>query len=273
MTSANGEANWKYRMKRLLRAPNLAAILLLTLASSFGLAAQQRKLYIFNWPEYTPDSVIANFKNIDPAILARSKDYDPGNKYSVPYYMGAAGIAVNKTKVKSYERSWSIFARRDLKNRMTMFDIMREVLGDALAFQGKSVNTANDSEIKDAKDLINKTWKPNLLKFVDFAAAAKSFATGEAWVTQGYVENIFMEHDKSKRGDVDFFIPTEGGPLYLDSMVVPKNSKNINVPASALKKGNTWYKAEDLAKCELELDLGSALDKYNAAWEEIKVGK
>ncbi len=246
-------------------------------------------------------SKLANWKNIDPAVLARSKDYDPGNKYSVPYYMGAAGVAVNKTKVKSYDKSWSIFARKDLKGKMTMLDDMREVMGDALAFQGKSVNTVDAGQIKAAQELVDKSWKPNLLKF-DAEAFAKLFAAGETWVAQGYAESIFLEYDPAKKGDVDFFIPKEGGPLYIDSMVILKDSKNVdlamkfidfihrpgiyaefcdafgfpataNIPARALKKGDMWYKAEDLAACELKLDVGADLDKYNNAWQEIKVGK
>ncbi len=244
---------------------------------------------------------IPNFKNIDPAVLARAKDYDPDNKYSVPYYMGAAGVAVNKAKVKKFDRDWSIFARKDLKDKMTMLDDMREVMGDALAFQGTSVNTVKDDEIKAAERLVNEQWKPNLLKF-DAEAFAKLFANGETWVAQGYAESIFQEYDAAKRADVDFFIPKEGGPLYIDSMVVLKGSKSqdlalkfidfihrpeiyaefcdafgfpatANVPARALKKGDMWYKAEDLANCELKLDVGEDLPKYDAAWQEIKVGK
>ena len=354
-------------MKRLLHGAAVLAAIVLVLGSSLTFSSctrkgpsEPKKLYIFNWITYTPDSVIAkfekefnckvvydpfdsnetmyaklkaggsnydivfpsadyvsimakqgmlaeidkakitNFKNIDPAVLARAKDYDPGNKFSIPYYMGAAGIAVNKTKVKNYEHSWSILSRKDLRNKMTMLDDMREVMGDALAFQGKSVNTTNEAEVKAAEELVNKTWKPNLLKF-DAEAFAKGFAAGEFWVAQGYAENIFQEYDPNKRGDVDFFIPKEGGPLYIDSMVILKNSKNLdlalkfmnfihrpdiyaefcdtfgfpataNVPARALKKGDMWYKAEDLVKCELKLDLGPDLEKYNVAWQEIKVG-
>jgi spermidine/putrescine transport system substrate-binding protein len=246
-------------------------------------------------------SKLSNWKNLDPAVLARSKDYDPDNKYSVPYYMGAAGIAVNKTKVKKYDRDWAIFSRKDLKDKTSMLDDMREVMGDALAFAGKSVNTVNEAEIKAAEELVNKSWKPNLLKF-DAEAYAKLFATGETWVAQGYAESIYAEYDQAKRGDIDFFIPKEGGPLYIDSMVILKDSKSkdlalkfidfihrpenyaefcdafgfpctANIPARALKKGDMWYKAEDLAKCELKLDLGADLEKYNTAWQEIKVGK
>ena len=47
---------------------------------------------------------LKNFANIAPEVLAKC-DFDPGNEYSIPYYMGAAGVAVNKTKVQNYEHS------------------------------------------------------------------------------------------------------------------------------------------------------------------------
>jgi spermidine/putrescine transport system substrate-binding protein len=242
---------------------------------------------------------IPNFGNIDPAVLARC-DFDPGNVYSVPYYMGAAGVAVNKAKVGNFDRSWSIFSRKDLAGRMTMLDDMREVLGDALAYEGKSVNSVNDADLALATKVVNDEWKPNLVKF-DAEAFAKGFAAGEFWVVQGYAESIYAELDASKRKDVEFFIPREGGPMYIDSMVVLKDSKNkdlamafidyihrpaiyaefldsfgfpatVDPAAAPLKKGPEWYKAEDLAPCELKEDVGADLEKYNKAWQAIRFG-
>lgn len=354
-------------MKHILRRIRLdvSALVLIVAALVFSgcqpkTAAAPKKLYIFNWTYYTPDSVIEKFEkeygvdvvydsfasneemfaklkaggssydicfpsgdyvsimikenmlqkidhkalkyfaNVAPEVLAKC-DFDPGNEYSIPYYMGAAGVAVNKTKVQNYEHSWSIFSRKDLAGKMIMLDDMREVMGDALKFLGYSVNTTNETEIVKARDLINNVWKPNLLKF-DAEAFAKNFAAGEVWVAQGYAESIYAELDKSRWNEVDFFIPKEGGPSYIDSMVILKNSKNVdlamkfidfihrpeiyaefcdyfgfpataNTPARQLKKGNTWYSAESLDPCELKKDVGADLDKYNAAWQEIKVGK
>jgi spermidine/putrescine transport system substrate-binding protein len=214
--------------------------------------------------------------------------------------MGAAGVAVNKSKVPSFEKSWSIFSRKDLKGKMVMLDDMREVMGDALAYLGKSVNTVSDADIAAATDLVDKTWKPNLLKF-DAEAFAKGFAAGEFWVTQGYAESVYAELDPAQRPNVEFFIPKEGGPMYIDSMVILKNSKNrdlalafidfihrpeiyaefvdafgfpstVNVPARALKKGPQWYSADDLKACELKKDVGADLEKYNKAWQVIRFG-
>ena len=242
---------------------------------------------------------LKNYGNIAPEVLAKCS-FDPGNEYSIPYYMGAAGIAVNTKKVPNFEKSWSIFSRKDLAGKMIMLDDMREVMGDALKYLGYSVNSTNQEEIDKAQKLINDTWKPNLLKF-DAEAFAKNFASGEVWVAQGYAESIYAEVDKDKHQDIAFFIPKEGGPSYIDSMVILKNSKNVdlamkfidfihrpeiyaefcdyfgfpataNAPARSLKKGPSYYTTESLAPCELKEDVGADLEKYNKAWQAIKVG-
>jgi spermidine/putrescine transport system substrate-binding protein len=247
-------------------------------------------------------SLIPNLRNIEPAALQKAT-YDPNMDYSVPYYWGAAGVTVNTARVPNFEENWSIFGRSDLRGRMTMLDDMREVMGDALVHLGYSVNSKNPAEIEAAKNLINNQWKPNLTKF-DADAFGKGFANGEFWVVQGYAEVVFDEikEDENLMKTTKFFIPPQGGPAYLDSMCILKGSKNIelahkfidfihrpaiyaefcddfgfpatvNVPARQLKRGNSWYKFEDITGLELKYDLGTALELYNNAWfNSIRAG-
>ena len=118
----------------------------------------QKMLQQINQEKFT------NKKYINPACK-KLMTFDPDMNWQVPYYLGMAGIAVNKLKVTDYEKSWNIFARTDLKGHMSMMDDMREVIGDALAYQGLSVNTTDDAKLQGAADLINTQWKPNLVKF------------------------------------------------------------------------------------------------------------
>lgn len=253
-----------------------------------------------NMLEKLDKSKLHNLGNIDPVVLSKAT-YDPDMDYAVPYYFGAAGIAVNKAKVPQYEKSWAIFGRKDLAGKMTMLDDMREVMGDALIHLGYSVNTVDSAQLEAAKKLVNEQWKPNLVKF-DAEAFAKGFAAEEFWVVQGYAESVYAEISEDQKKDVDFFIPAEGGPAYIDSMVVLKGSKNFdtalkfidfihrpeiyaefvdffgfpataNVPARALQKVTPYYKAEDLAKTELKEDLGENLELYNKIWQDIRVGE
>lgn len=317
-----------------------------------------KKLYLYNWTYYTPDSVIEKFEKefgvqviyddyasnedmyaklkaggsgydivipsgdyvsimqkqgmlerIDLAKIPNAKyirqstlqkaTYDPEMAWSVPYYMGAAGVAVNLDKVPQYEESWSIFARKDLAGRMSMLDDMREVIGDALAYLGYSVNSVNPDELNKAYELINTQWKPNLVKF-DAEGFAKSFATGEFWVVQGYAESVYEEVPEEMHDRIAFFIPkTEGGPMYIDSFCIPTGARNVELahqfinfflrpdiyaefldsfgfPATihtesgALMQTKPMYEADDLENCELKEDLGENLELYNQIWQKIR---
>jgi len=243
-------------------------------------------------------SRLANYGNLDPAAVARI-GFDPGNRYSVPFMMAAAGVSVNRTKVSGYEHSWSVFDRSDLGGRMTMLDDMREVLGAALKSLGYSVNDPDPAHIEEARRVVER-WKPNLVKF-DAESFAKSFASGEFWVVQGYAENVFIEYPEARRAEVDFFFPKEGMPMYMDSFCVLRGAKNVerayafidymlrpdvaarvadylmlpspNVPARALMKVEPNYDFDDLARGEFKEDLGrEALKLYNEAWRRIRVG-
>jgi spermidine/putrescine transport system substrate-binding protein len=246
-------------------------------------------------------SKLSNLGNIDPLVLEKAT-YDPTMEYSVPYYFGAAGIAVNTARVPSFEKSWSIFSRNDLRGRMTMLDDMREVMGDALVHLGYSVNSKNPVEIAAAENLINNSWKPNLVKF-DAEAPGKGFATGDFWVIQGYVEMVYEEISEDQRKDTVFFIPPEGGPAYIDSMCILKGAKNaelahlfidfihrpeiyaeftdyfgfpaaVNIPARNRKTVTPYYTAEELLRTELKDDLGEELELYNDVWiNSIKIGE
>jgi spermidine/putrescine transport system substrate-binding protein len=252
--------------------------------------------------EQIDKSLIPNLKNIDATLLEKAV-YDPNMDYSVPYYWGAAGIIVNTAKVPNYEKDWSIFARSDLRGRMTMLDDMREVLGNALAHLGYSVNSKNPGEIEAAKNLINSQWKPNLAKF-DSEAFGKGYANGEFWVVHGFAEVVYEEivDNEQLMRDTVFFIPLQNGPAYIDNMCILKGAKRkdlahkfidfihrpeiyaefcdefglpatANIPARQHKQGPALYGIRDLAGRELTDDLGSALSLYNDAWfNSIRAG-
>jgi spermidine/putrescine transport system substrate-binding protein len=246
-------------------------------------------------------SLLSNLDNVAPQVLQKTAA-DPEMDYSVPYYWGAAGILVNTAMVPDFEKSWSIFSRRDRAGRMTMLDDLREVLGAALVSLGYSLNTKNPAELAEARDLVSNAWKPNLIKF-DAEAFGKGYAQGDFWVVHGYPEVVFEEiaDNEELRKNTTFFIPSEGGPAYIDSMCILKGAKNIelahkfidfihrpeiyaeftydfgfpstaNSRAEPFKKVESMYEAEDLEVTELKEDLGEALELYNTAWETIKVG-
>lgn len=239
-----------------------------------------------------------NRDKINPKVLEKAT-YDPEMKYAVPYYFGAAGISVNKTKVTNpdYARDWSIFEDEQFKGHASMMDDYREVMGDALMHKGYNVCSVNDSELDTVTSYIKTKWLPNIVKF-DAEGFGKDFASGNLWLCQGYAEVVNGEvTPEFWEKNVDFFIPAEGGPSYLDSMCILKDSKNaelatefinfihrpenyakfldsfmfpcyVNTEAEAFMTTTPIYKASELDNCQLKMDLGEDIAKYTDRWEK-----
>lgn len=244
-------------------------------------------------------SKIPNLKYIDP-MVAQKADYDPDFTYSVPYFMGSSGIAVNTARVpEDYERSWNIFADERMAGRMSLLDDMREVMGAALKQLGYSGNTKDPQELDEAVDLIITKWKPNIVKF-DSESFGKAFSRNEFYVVHAYPENVFAELSQESWEGIDFFIPEEGGMMYIDNMVIPKGAKNIEAAhqfinfihepenyaiflddfsfppttntgaKSYMENDSFFFTSEDLLHSDNISDLGADLELYNTRWQKIR---
>ncbi|NLE15512.1 MAG: extracellular solute-binding protein [Spirochaetales bacterium] len=244
-------------------------------------------------------SLIPNLKYLSP-LFKEKASYDPTFRYSVPYFLGSSGIAVNTERApRDYERTWAIFADSRMAGSMSMLDDMREVMGAALKHLGYSGNSTDIDQLKQATDLINTQWKPNLVKF-DSESFGKAFSRGEFVVVHAYPENVFAEISKEKWSTIDFFIPAEGGMMYIDNMVIPTGSKNkeaahafinfihdpkhyavfldtfslpptTNTGASAyMKTTQPFFSIDDLSNSDNISDLGPDLELYNQLWQTIR---
>ena len=95
---------------------------------------------------------IPNMKLIDEKYT--HLDFDPEQKYSVPYTWGVVGIVYNTKYVdKADIGSWDLLWNPKYTNRTAMFNNSRDALGIALMYLGYSLNTTDKDELREAADL------------------------------------------------------------------------------------------------------------------------
>ena len=105
-------------------------------------------------------SKIPNIKNIDPYFL--DLPFDPGNKYSIPYFWGTVGIAFNPTLLEGQTfESWDDLWDPTLKQQVILVDSARETIGMGLNSLGYSLNSTDLDELREATDKL-KTLSPNV---------------------------------------------------------------------------------------------------------------
>jgi spermidine/putrescine transport system substrate-binding protein len=236
--------------------------------------------------------------NVDPAYLAIAVDREMD--HSVPYMMTYAGIGYLKDKVKDAKPTWKMLDRRDLHGRMTVLNDMRETLGAALKSLGYSLNTVDERQLAEARDVVIG-WKKNIAKFENEQYKI-GLASGEFFLVHGYSGDILKVREENDQ--VVFMIPEEGFSLSCDDLVILKTAAHPDLARAFINflhqpdvaAANTEYimylcpnfasyallgdsiKADPgifpspavLAKGEIIVDLGADNAKYVKIWDQIK---
>jgi len=247
-------------------------------------------------------SKIPNIKNVDTNYLEKLA-FDKEMKYSVPYMLAPTGIAWVSDKVENIEPTWRAFELDDLKGRITLLNDARETIGAALKSLGYSLNTTDDSQIAEARDVVIQ-WKKNIAKF-ESDQYNTGLASAEFLLSQAYAGDAFQAQEDNEA--VEFAVPTEGTSIACDDLVLSKTAPNpelayafINFVTDAQNAATNmeyiYYLApnkpaydlvsdefkeidalflddEMMSKSEMIDDLGEANAKYNTAWDAIKAAQ
>lgn len=170
-------------------------------------------------------SKIENFKNISPAVLDR--EFDPGNKYSVPYMATMTVVAVNEDKMAELGveiKSLNDLLNPALKNSLVVLDDSRELVGAALKATGKNPDTTDPATIEGTLPWL-KELKKNVKTF-DSDSSKTSLATNE--VAAGLVYNIDAGQAISENDAIAVVYTTEPCEAAIDNFVITSTSKNMD---------------------------------------------
>jgi spermidine/putrescine-binding protein len=160
--------------------------------------------------------------NIGEQYYEQSQEFDPENKYSVPYCWGTVGILYNTTMVDEPVTSWSILWDEKYADNILMQSSVRDAFMVALKLKGYSMNTLDESELQEAKDALIEQ-KPLVQAYVIDQVRDKMIG-GEAAIGVIYSgEAIYTQRENP---DLEYVVPDEGTNIWIDSWVIPKNAKN-----------------------------------------------
>lgn len=161
--------------------------------------------------------------NIGAQYYEQATEFDPGNKYCVPYCWGTVGILYNKTMVDEPVNSWSILWNEKYADNILMQDSVRDAFMVALKLNGYSMNTMKEDKLQTAKQaLIDQ--KPIVQAYVIDQVRDKMIG-GEAALGVIYSgEAIYTQRENP---DLEYVVPEEGTNVWIDGWVIPKNAPNV----------------------------------------------
>ncbi len=165
---------------------------------------------------------IPNIKNIGDIYMEQSKQFDPENKYSVPYMWGTVGILYNTKMVDEPIDSWDVLWDEKYKDNILMQDSVRDAFGITLKYLGYSLNSTDLDELTAARNKLIEQ-KPLVQAYVVDQARDKMIGNEAAMAVIYSGEAITCQ---LQNPDLEYVIPKEGSNVWIDSWVIPKNAKN-----------------------------------------------
>ena len=166
-------------------------------------------------------AAIPNLKNIDPKFLNMS--FDPGNAFSVPFMAGTVGIVINTEKITDEIKGFGDVFQAKNKQNIVVLDDAREIVTWGFFAQGTPINDVSDANLEKVKPLL-AGWLP-LVKVYDSDSPKTALLNGDValGVVWGGEGAILLNEDKK----FQWVIPAEGTHLFIDSLAIPKTSKNV----------------------------------------------
>ncbi len=190
-------------------------------------------------------SKIPNYKDLDPDLMKLMTQFDPGNKFAVPYMWGINTLGINTDKAskalggKLPAKQWDMLFKAENVSKLkscgvSMLDSPAEVFPMVLHYMGKSPSSKNEADYRAAADLL-KTIRPSITRFSS-SGYINELSGGSLCLVLGYGGDINIARNRAaeaKNGvKVQALVPQEGVAIWIDSMVIPKDAKNVD---SALK--------------------------------------
>ncbi len=242
---------------------------------------------------------LSNLSNVSKALMG--KEFDPENKYSLPYVYGLTGIGINTSEINpSLVTSWADLWKPEFKGKVLLMNDAREVFHIALLLDGKSPNTTNAKDIKAAYERLTKLV-PNVLVF-NSDSPEMPYLQGEVDIGMQWTGSAYRA--KGENPNLQFVFPKEGAIVWMDNYAIPKNAKNKDaahkfidfllrpesaktvietmgfsmpnenvkalLPSETVNDPLVFPPVEEIEKGILQSDVGDAVDTYEKYWNLLR---
>ena len=165
---------------------------------------------------------LPNMGNLDPNWM--NKDFDPGNKYTIPYLAGTDAIVYNADTVKEPPQSWADLWKPEYAGRMIFLDDSRVVIGMTLLTLGYDPNTTDPAQLDEAKAKLAQLI-PNV-KVFDSDSPKTALIAGDVDLGVTWTGEAFIAHQE--KPSISYVYPKEGAILWQDNWAMLKGASHAD---------------------------------------------
>ena len=180
--------------------------------------------------------LLTNRRNLDPDILQRLAQHDPGNLHGMPYLWSAAGIGYNVSLVdkrlgKAAAKSWSMLFDPRIAAKLAdcgiaVLDAPADVISSVMIYLGHDANSRDSRDLREAVKVLMDI-RP-YVRNIDSVNYISDLANGGLCLVLGWSGDVIQARDRAKDAGtgtrIAFFVPAEGGIMTVDAMGIPADA-------------------------------------------------
>lgn len=182
------------------------------------------RLISLGWLTKLDHAKIPNMKNVRPDLIEGV--WDPGAVYSMPYFTGFAGLAYNKAEtgreITSVDDLWD----PKFKGRVSMLSDMQDGLGMIMLAQGVDLADVTVEDVQQASDLVAEKNQDGQIRRFTGNDYQDDLTNGNVVIAQVYSGDVAQL--QADNPDIKFVVPEGGGTMFIDTMVAPITTKNLD---------------------------------------------
>ncbi len=183
-------------------------------------------------------SLLTNWGNLDPALLAQMAQVDPGNQYLVDWLWGYITVGIQRPKVIRAlgglplpADPWALlfdpkYASRLKSCGVSLLDSPSEVLPVALLVAGRPGYSRERADYDAAAELLRRI-RPSVTRFSS-SGYINELVQGSLCVVMGYSGDINIARARAIAAGqgpvIEALIPRRGATLFFDSMAIPADA-------------------------------------------------
>ena len=185
-------------------------------------------------------ALLPNWSNLDPAVMAKEAQYDPGNVYSATYMWITSGPGYNVAKIKELMPdapvdSWAMLYDPAVVSKfkdcgVSLLDAPTEVIPTVLIYLGKDPNSNSLDDLQAAEKALMAV-RP-FIRYFNSSRYIDDLANGETCLALGWSGDVKQAHDRAKDAgkgiDIGYNIAKEGAISNYDVMAVLADAPHPN---------------------------------------------
>jgi putrescine transport system substrate-binding protein len=179
---------------------------------------------------------LPNLTNMDPRLMAKVAQHDPGNDHGVIYTWGTNGIGYNEKMIKALLPdapldSWRLVfdpavASKIAKCGISVLDSPAEMVRAVLNYLGRDPNSQKPEDLADAEATLEKI-RP-YIRNINSSEYIEALANGDLCLAVGYNGDVLQARDRARDAnkgiDIKYMVPKEGSILWFDMLAIPKDA-------------------------------------------------